>query len=135
MSNSRFFNIRKLLSSLAIVLGTLFLAGVVCILIAQADFSEKQSAAQVVSALDAIIPKRERALPEPHYGNDMPSAEIGGENFVGVLQIEQYGRVLPVASEWSEKTIDRFPAAYTGNIYNRDLVIGAGNKEGNSYAG
>ena len=120
---------RKILNSLAIVVGALLIAGAVGILIAQADFSVKQSASKIVSEMEKIIPNRSRSLPEARLGN-MPSAEIGGEDFVGLIEIEQYGTVLPVGSDWNEQDVDRYPAVYKGSIYDRDLLIGGVNREG-----
>jgi hypothetical protein len=130
MTNSRVFDKKKLIDSLAIVVGVLLIAGAVGILIAQADFSEKQTADSVVRAMKSIMPPPQRAFPEPHYGKDMPSTEVGGESFVGLLEIEQYDTLLPVATNWADKDLKRFPMVYSGNIYNRDLIIGAGNNEG-----
>ena len=130
MTDKRRSDPRKILNSLAIVVGVLLIAGAVGIVIAQADFSVKQSAEHVVSVMNDFIPKRERSLPESHYGNHMPSAEIGGENFVGLLEIEKYSRILPVGTEWNQKDTDRFPLAYSGSIYDRDLLIGGANREG-----
>ena len=121
---------RKILNSLALIIGVLLIAGAVGILFAQADFSEKQSAQSVVSAMEAIIPARKRALPEPHYGGGMPSAEIGGEDFVGLIEVEPYGCRLPVGTNWVASDIDRFPLCYSGDIYRRDLVIGGSSQSG-----
>ena len=83
MSNSRVFDKKKLIDSLAIVVGVLLIAGAVGILIAQADFSERQTADSVVKAMKSIMPPPQRAFPEPHYGKDMPSTEVGGESQTG----------------------------------------------------
>ena len=130
MTDKRRSTLRKILNSLSIVVGLLLLAGAAGLLIAQADFGLKQTPEHVVSVLNRVIPERRRALPEAHYGNHMPSAEVDGENFVGLLEIEQFGRVLPVASTWNEKDLNRFPAAYAGSIYDRDLILGGSNREG-----
>ena len=123
-------NKSKLLDTLMIMIGLLLIAAAGVIMISQADFSKKQSAQTVVSALEAIIPSCSRALPEPRYGGGMPSAEIGGENFVGLLKIERYNCVLPIGTVWDQEQIDRFPMVFSGNIYDRNLMIGGGNSEG-----
>ena len=112
-------NKSKLLDTLMIMIGLLLIAAAGVIMISQADFSKKQSAQTVVSALEAIIPSRSRALPE-----------IGGENFVGLLKIERYNCVLPIGTVWDQEQIDRFPMVFSGNIYDRNLMIGGGNSEG-----
>ena len=133
MTDKQRSDTRKTLNSLAIVIGCLLLAGAVWIVIAQADFSVKQSAAHVVSVMNELVPEKKRSLPETQYGNNMPSAEIGGEDFVGLIEIESYGCLLPVAMEWNPTELDRFPAAYSGSIYDRNLLIGGSNREGQFY--
>lgn len=130
MTNNKRIDITKLLTSLSIIIGALLIAGAVGIIIAQADFSEKQSAQSVIRVMEETIPARKRALPELHYGGDMPSAEIGGENFVGLLEVEQYNCLFPVGTHWVESDLKRFPLSYSGNIYNRDLVIGGSSLDG-----
>ncbi len=122
--------LQKILNSLTIAAGVLLMAGAVGLLIAQADFSEKQSAGSVVAAMDELIPSRNRTFPEPHYGRNMPSAEIGGENFAGLLEVDPYGTRLPVGTDWAESALNRFPMAYSGSIYDRDLIIGGSSREG-----
>ena len=124
------FDLKKILNRLVIVIGVLLIAAAVGLIISQADFSKKQSAQSVVKAMEAIIPARKRALPEPHYGGNMPNAEIGGENFVGLLEVELYNCLLPVGATWQESDISRFPLSYSGNIYNRDFVVGGSSQTG-----
>lgn len=130
MTDKRSSDIRNILNSLAIAVGVLLILAAVGVLVAQADFSEKQSAESVVSKLEAIIPARTRALPEPNLGRGMPSAEVGGEDFVGLLEIEQYGLKLPVASQASDSALSRFPGAFSGSIYERNLVVEGSNSRG-----
>jgi hypothetical protein len=130
MNNRHNPNVRKLITSLTIVIGLLLIAGAVGIAVAQADFSHRQTAADVVDAMEKIIPSRKRAFPESHSGSHMPRAEIGGEDFIGLLEIEDFQAVLPVSSDWENVEKGRFPAEYSGSVYDRDLIIGAGNGEG-----
>lgn len=130
MTDKPRFDLNRILNSLAILIGVLLIAAAVGLIIAQFDFNEKQSAQSVVNALEAIIPARKKALPEPHYGGDMPSAEIGRENFVGLLEVEQYNCLLPVGANWTDSDIKRFPLSYSGNIYNRNFVIGGSSQSG-----
>lgn len=130
MTDKRRSQYHNILNSLAIVTGALLIAGAVGILFSQADFREKQSAQTVVRAMEAILPERKRALPEPHYGGTMPSAEIGGEDFVGLLEVAPYGCLLPVGADSSESDMKRFPLSYSGNIYNGDFVIAGSSQSG-----
>jgi len=127
MTDNRRSDLRKILNSLAIVIGALLIAGAVGIVIVQADFSVKQTASEVVADLDELIPSRKRAFPESHYGNNMPNAEIKGEDFVGLLEIPAFSVRLPVASDWQYADKDRFPALYSGSVYDGDVIIGGNN--------
>lgn len=130
MSNSSIIHQRKQIGTLAIAVGLLLLVGVAGIVIARTVLHTRQSAAQIVSALDELTPSRSRALPEAHYGGDMPAAAIGGENFVGLLEIGRYDCRLPVGREWEVSDLDRFPMVSTGSIYDRNLVIGGSSRDG-----
>lgn len=130
MTDTSKINKKKLLDSLMIAIGLLLITAAGIIMISRADFSKKQSAQSVVKAMEAILPARSRALPEPRYGEGMPSAEIGGENFVGLLEVERYNCLLPVGANRSDSDVKRFPLAYSGNIYNRDFVICGSSKSG-----
>ncbi len=127
MDKKHVFNVRKLIIGLTIAFGVLLIAGAVVLAVAQADFTDKQTAADVVSAMDAIIPARRKAVPESHYGENMPSSEIRGEDFVGLLEIDAYGIRLPVASDWQYADKERFPALYSGSVYDRNAIIGGSN--------
>lgn len=115
----------NLLRGLAVFAGAALVAGAVC-MTARALRKEagRQTAAVIVSAMEAILPERTSGVPEPHYGGAMPRASVGGEDFVGLLEIPAYNIRLPVGAAWEADDIERFPRVYRGDIYSNTLMIG-----------
>ncbi len=64
-------------------------------------------------------------LRDPHI--PMPTREIDGEAYIGVLDIPALGLSLPVISEWSDARLKIAPCRYQGSAYLDDLIIMAHN--------
>lgn len=58
---------------------------------------------------------------------DMPQKEIGGKNYIGILQIPDLSLELPVMGEWSYKKLKIAPCRYSGSVYLDTMVIAAHN--------
>ncbi len=58
---------------------------------------------------------------------ELPASTIDGIKYNGRLVIPDLGLRLPVAAEWSYKTLKKSPCTYTGSVYTNDLVICAHN--------
>lgn len=72
---------------------------------------------------DVFIPEPE----EPGAVRPMPSCDIDGNLYVGILQIPKLGLELPVMNDWSETKLQLAPCRYTGSVYTDDMVICAHN--------
>ena len=59
--------------------------------------------------------------------HEMPVRNIGGEDYIGVLEIPSLGLMLPVMSEWSYPRLKIAPCRYTGSAYQGNLIIAAHN--------
>lgn len=58
----------------------------------------------------------------------MPTFELDGERYIGILEIPALGLCLPVmGGEWSYPKLRSAPCRYTGSVYKDDLVIAAHN--------
>ena len=55
--------------------------------------------------------------------DEMPMVEINQENFVGIIEIPRFNRILPVGGIWN-KNLLKYPLVYKGSIYDRSLIIG-----------
>lgn len=58
---------------------------------------------------------------------EMPTQEIEGNDYIGVLEIPSLGLFLPVMSEWSYSKLKLAPCCYHGSAYTGSLTIAAHN--------
>ena len=58
---------------------------------------------------------------------EMPVAEIGGEGYIGTLEVPALGLELPVMGEWSYPRLRKAPCRYRGSAYQGDLIVAAHN--------
>ena len=58
---------------------------------------------------------------------DMPTQEIDGQDYIGMLVIESLGLSLPIISEWSYPRLRIAPCRYAGSAYLDNMVIAAHN--------
>ena len=57
----------------------------------------------------------------------MPSEELDGSLYIGILEIPSLSLSLPVMENWDYDKLKIAPCRYTGNLYADDLVIAAHN--------
>lgn len=104
---------------------------------------ECRAAASAASALEEILPEMPAATepsiqPEgtqeaviPDYllnpEMEMPTVEIEGQAYIGVLDIPVLGLELPVISKWSYPRLKLAPCRFEGSAYLDDLIIAAHN--------
>lgn len=104
---------------------------------------ERRAAASAASALEEILPEMPAATepsiqPEgtqeavfPDYllnpEMEMPTVEIEGQAYIGVLDIPVLGLELPVISKWSYPRLKLAPCRFEGSAYLDDLIIAAHN--------
>lgn len=62
-----------------------------------------------------------------HPEMEMPSEEIDGQNYIGVLRIPSLSLELPIIGEWSYPRLNIAPCRYTGSVYLDNMVIAAHN--------
>lgn len=59
---------------------------------------------------------------------EMPTIEIDGERYIGMLEIPDLNMTLPVAAgEWSYAKLRKAPCRYSGSVYQDDLVVAGHN--------
>lgn len=58
---------------------------------------------------------------------EMPTMEVDGIEYVGLLTIPDLQLTLPVINEWSYNALTIAPCRYTGTAYKNNLVIAAHN--------
>ncbi len=103
-----------------------------------------QAAQEAVQQLNRIVPGRSEEAAEtrpaetsaPEKSEDvfsevaereMPTMEVNGYSYIGILDIPALNLSLPVMAEWDYDRLQISPCRFTGTTYNRDLVICAHN--------
>ena len=121
--------------SLLILIGLLLIAAAFSIIGYNLweEHRASQSANSVVIHLESAAPDTQ-LLSEPeipdHILNpnmEMPTEQINGRDFIGVLEIPSLGLELPVVSQWSYPALKVAPCRYDGSAYTDNLIIAAHN--------
>ena len=79
--------------------------------------------AAVTEKMEDILSEREAGIIDKEDERDMPVIEIDGNDYIGILEIDELDIKLSVGAVWEGADTYR-PARYSGNIYNGTLVIG-----------
>lgn len=111
--------------------GLLLLAAALCL--AGYNVWDEQRAASAVTEVLAQVetPAPTPEEPTPEYilypEMDMPTVEIDGHRYIGVVTIPALGLELPVMSQWSDQASRLAPCRYQGSAYTGDLIIAGHN--------
>lgn len=54
---------------------------------------------------------------------EMPTLTIGGQKYIGYLELPTLGLTLPIMSSWSYAKLRTAPCRYWGSVYDNSLVI------------
>lgn len=73
------------------------------------------------------VDDEEEPLFVSHPNVEMPTQEIDGNSYIGVLEIPKFELSLPVMSEWSYPKFKKAPCRYVGSAYTGNLIIAAHN--------
>lgn len=85
---------------------------------------------QIIQQIEKNIPNRETGMTREDADVQMPVYEIGGEEFIGLLEIPAYDLTLPVSADWEEKQLNAYPCRFWGSTYNDTLIVGGADAEG-----
>lgn len=114
--------------------GVLTIAGLLLIMAALglAAFnlmSEQSAGADARDAVESLAIEREDLLSGQMISPDtpMPTEEVDGNWYVGVLRVPSLGLELPVMSDWSYPDLRVAPCRYAGSAYADNMVIAAHN--------
>ena len=66
---------------------------------------------------------------ESLHGAPMPSAEIDGRLYIGIISIPRLDLDLPVTSDWSYEKLKYTPCRFSGSVYEGNAVIAAHNNK------
>jgi len=116
-------------------IGNVFMtAGLLCCLAAVAlvfynvqdtKRAEEVSQAVVADLVEKIEQQNDVGIMNPE--RDMPSTEVEGYSYVGILSIPALDLSLPVMKEWNYENLKNAPCVYRGSVYSDDMIIAAHN--------
>lgn len=115
-------------ASLLIKIGLLLTAAALCLAAYNLYEGVKagNAAADAAAKIDAFIEESgEACVFDPDM--EMPTVQLDGYEYIGILRIQALSLELPVMSEWSYSALKIAPCRYAGSAYSGDLVIAAHN--------
>ncbi len=88
------------------------------------DYVMGKKSQEVIVSLSQAIEKKE---PSNQFVDNMPTKNINGNDYIGMINIPKIQINLPVLSSWSYALLKIAPNYYSGSYYTNDLVICAHN--------
>ena len=125
---TRKHRVSDILTAIGIALVALSVSAVMISFIAQKSAAKKATA--IASELRALVPETQSGFPDERQNTAMPTAQIGGVDYVGVIDIPAYGTFLPVRADWKPWRISSCPCKLTGSTWGGNLIIGGSDAEG-----
>ncbi len=122
----------KRVSQIILILGILLFASALALLVVNriAIPGNKDKAAAITEEMKELMPEVQNGYPDGKGDTVMPSIELDGVDFVGIIEIPAYNVCLPVANKWSAKDVSKYPHRFDGSIYDSSLIIGGSDNEG-----
>lgn len=120
------------LAFVLVILGVTLIVGAAALLI-YTQLSANISAgntADILGRAEKLMPAVVDRIPEERGNNRMPSRELDGINIIGIIEVPLYGAKLPIHASWNGNMVSWIPCRFSGSIYDRSLIIGAGEGEG-----
>ena len=90
--------------------------------------SSQKQAASYAETLQKLISETRDTAPMQRSDHTMAVVSLDGTDFVGILEMPQYGSVLPVCASWG--SVSEYPCRFDGSIYDSTMQIGATSQQG-----
>jgi len=114
------------ITRIILILGVILILGALLItlvpMVSQKVASSKN--VEILERMNLLLPEVRAGVYDDRVDVDMPSAEIDGMNFVGIIEIPLHDVKLPIYASWDSSKVGRFPCRYMGSIYDGSLIIG-----------
>ena len=121
----------KLRTALTCVGIVLILSAVGLLVFSKISISRAHDNAQkIVSEMYSLMPEVTDGAPDERANPSMPMLQLDGKNFVGIIEVPQFGTRLPIYGKWERSQVTKYPCRYTGSVYSDVLVIGGSDNEG-----
>lgn len=89
-----------------------------------------RNTAEVLAALDAVLPRSAPALEGTHRNPEMPVLQIENQDVIAIVEIPAFGIRLPVLGQWEQGNLLGMPRRFSGSAYDGSLIIGGCDKPG-----
>jgi len=90
----------------------------------------KESAEEIVFLLKDTIPDAVDSVPDDRINTTMAVFQIGEEDFIGLIELPSFNKVLPVCNRWDKMKVSEYPCKYMGSVFDDCLIIGGSDNEG-----
>ncbi|MBR4282443.1 MAG: hypothetical protein IKT35_01880 [Clostridia bacterium] len=90
--------------------------------------SSIKKAESTVTTIFGTIPEVQNSALEERQNNTMPTLNVDGKDFVGVLEMPRYNSSLPVCGDWG--SVSKYPCNFYGSIYDGTMQIGLTSQKG-----
>ena len=121
------------------VSGLLLIAAALCLFVynkreAESAAQTAEQALQEISDVPHVLEQPQESEIHsiiPDYISDptmeMPTVEVDGNFYIGILEIHALELFLPVISEWNDTRLKQAPCRYKGSVYLDNLIIAGHN--------
>ena len=85
--------------------------------------TEENSAQETAIPTEEAAPPEQTQPPAPLPEGEMPTVELNGYDYIGVLEVASLELSLPVMDQWDYERLKISPCRFAGNVYEDNLVI------------
>ena len=85
--------------------------------------TEETSAQKTTAPTEEAAPPEQTQPPAPLPEGEMPTVELNGYDYIGVLEVASLELSLPVMDQWDYERLKISPCRFAGNVYEDNLVI------------
>ena len=85
--------------------------------------TEETSAQETTAPTEEAAPLEQTLPPAPLPEGEMPTVELNGYDYIGVLEVASLELSLPVMDQWDYERLKISPCRFAGNVYEDNLVI------------
>lgn len=117
---------KNIRGTLLIITGLLLIAAALVLVFYNKWDSDRagRASSEVIQELEAAISEGNASF---SYYEGMPAVEIGGNMYIGIIEIPSLDIKLPVMAEWNYDNLKISPCRYSGSYYTDDMVVCAHN--------
>lgn len=92
--------------------------------------NNKEKAEDITEKLFNLMPEIKNGFPDGKGDTVMPSVELDGVDFCGVLEISAFDVCLPIANKWISNNVSKYPHRLNGSVYDNSLIVGGSDNDG-----